>query len=159
MAALPGTRQGGLMLYQPREGMPMNTSKQLLALSAALLLAACGGKEEPAPPAAEAEAPPPVVAPEVSAPADASPESAAAPGVGVDAHALYASRCASCHGETAEGVAGNPSLAKLSAADIQSRLEAYRAGQAVGPKSAIMMPMAKNLSDAEIEALATYLGS
>ena len=134
-------------------------NKTLLALFAITLLAGCGGKEE-----AEAPTPP---APEAAAPADTAPqaepqESAAMPaaeGVAVDAAALYAGRCASCHGETAEGVAGNPSLAKLSAADVQARLEAYRAGQAVGPKSAIMMPMAKNLSDAEIEALATYLGS
>jgi len=68
-------------------------------------------------------------------------------GADVDAQALFASRCASCHGELAEGKDGNPGLDKLSSADIQAKLEGYRSGQTMGPKTAIMAPMAKSLTD------------
>ena len=136
----------------------MTSGKHLLALSALLLLAACGGKEEAPAPEAATE-PAPMAAPEAAAPAAEMAEAPAAAGAGVDASTLYAGRCASCHGPLAEGANGNPSLAKLSRADIEAKLQGYRDGKTMGPKTAIMAPMAKSLSDEEIAALASYLGS
>lgn len=78
---------------------------------------------------------------------------------GDDAASIYARTCTTCHGKTGEGVGTFPSLAKLDRAMLQARLEAYRAGQAVGPRSSIMEPIAKTLSDEQIAALASYLGS
>jgi len=40
---------------------------------------------------------------------------------------------------------------------IAKRLKQYRAGEKVGSNSALMMPNAANLSDAEIANLATYI--
>jgi cytochrome c553 len=87
------------------------------------------------------------------------PADAATADVATDAAGHYMQHCASCHGKTAEGVGDFPSLAKLDRATIDARLRAYRAGETVGPKSAVMAPMAKTLSDEQITALATYLGS
>jgi cytochrome c553 len=136
----------------------MNSSKHILALSLVALLAACGGKEEPKAPAMTTQAPP-AAASEAAAPAQAMAEAPSAEGVGVEASTLYTSRCASCHGMLAEGQSGNPSLVNLSAADIKAKLEGYRAGQKMGPKTVIMASAAKNLTDAEITALATFLGN
>lgn len=142
-------------------------------LGLAMLLSACGpDKPAEAPVAVEAAAPVPVE-PVATAPAAAAPEAAAVASAGapvvaaapdlaaapsVDAAALYNGKCASCHGKSYEGVAGNPKLAGLSAADVTSRLNDYRAGKAVGPKSAIMFAMAKPLSDEQVAALAAHLG-
>lgn len=134
----------------------MNSSKHILALTLVALLTACGGKEEPQTPAMGTE-PAPAAAPET--PAQAMAEAPSAEGAGVEASALYAKRCASCHGMLAEGQNGNPGLVNFSAADIKAKLEAYRAGQQMGPKTVIMAANAKSLTDAEIAALATFLGS
>lgn len=132
-----------------------------LSLVFALTLAACG-QDKPAEPAAEAAAPmaaPPMPmdpAEGVAGHAEAVAESTADAGASADA--LYAGKCASCHGETGEGVADNPKLAGLSKADIQSRLTDYRDGKQMGAKTAIMAAMAKPLTDEQIAALAAYLG-
>jgi cytochrome c553 len=135
----------------------MKTNILLLTLVLSLGLAACGKKNEP-----ESAAPAETAAP--AAPMEASPAApqateAAAGGEGaVDAHGLYAAKCASCHGATGEGVADNPKLAGLSVADIESRLKDYRDGKQRGPKTAIMAGMAKSLTDEQISSLASYLG-
>lgn len=100
-------------------------------------------------------------APETPAPTEstaAAPVSPVVAGSG-DAAALYEGTCAACHGTTGEGVGDFPALTALSRDVVLSRLEAYRAGETVGPRSAVMAPLAKQLSDEQIEALATYLGS
>lgn len=77
----------------------------------------------------------------------------------LDAAALYTESCVACHGATGEGVGDFPALSSLSRDDVQTRLEAYRAGDSVGPRSTLMAPIAKQLSNEQIEALAAYLGS
>jgi cytochrome c553 len=133
--------------------MTFNRSTQILALLT--LLSGCGdGAKEQAgmPPQAAVE----VAAPAANVAAETAGEAVAN---NVDAATLYAVTCASCHGATAEGVGGFPNLTSLSRDVLQSRLETYRAGKSVGPKSAVMMPIAKKLSDEQIAALASYLGS
>ena len=142
----------------------MKTTPLYLALALSLTLAACG-KEQPAAPAAEAPAP--AASGDVAGPPmpmDPSQgvaghvEGTVADTSGMGGHDLFAAKCASCHGETGEGLAGNPKLAGLSKADIQSRLTDYRAGKQMGPKTAIMAAMAKPLTDEQITALAGYVG-
>lgn len=72
---------------------------------------------------------------------------------------LYAISCAQCHGPTARGMAGFPSLTGRDAEYIQSRLETYRAGQEVGASSILMIPAARNLSDDDIANLSELIAS
>lgn len=124
-----------------------------LLVAALVLLSACGeGAKAPATPDAAVTAAPPTAA-ETTAMVDAVATA------GDEASVLYTRACAGCHGVTAEGVGEFPSLAKLSVKDVESRLQAYRAGETVGPKSVLMAPLAKPLSDEQIAALALYLGS
>lgn len=133
----------------------MTLSRYYPLVAMLALLSACGdaGKEPAATPGAPAAVAPPTAV-ETAAMADAVTGS-----VGDDAYTLYKRSCVACHGETGEGVGDFPGLAKLSVKDVESRLRAYRAGETVGPKSALMVPLAKPLSDEQIAALALYLGS
>jgi cytochrome c553 len=125
----------------------MNPYQSLGLLAALAILGGCGD-----PPADQASTAPdePI---EAIAPTDEQATTA-----GIDAGALYTRLCVVCHGANGEGVGDNPALAGLSGDDIQAKLVAYRAGETVGPKSAIMAPMARNLSDEEIATLAALLG-
>ena len=149
-----------VFLNQPKGIITMKLTSFLLSFVLALTLAACG-KDKPVEPVAEAPAdtaalagPPMPMDPNQGVAGHAD----AAAVAGVDGHDLYAAKCLSCHGATGEGLAGNPKLAGLSKADIQSRLTDYRAGKKLGPKTVIMAAMAKPLSDGDIAALAAYLG-
>jgi cytochrome c553 len=140
----------------------MKSTPFFVSLFLTLTLAACG-QDKPAEPAAEAPADAAVsAAPPM--PMDPSEgvaghvDGVAADAAGLSGHDLYGAKCTSCHGETGEGVAGNPKLSGLSKADISARLNDYRAGKQMGAKTAIMAAMAKPLTDAEIAALADYLG-
>lgn len=73
--------------------------------------------------------------------------------------ALFAGQCASCHGANAEGQGMFPKLAGQSAADITAKLNAYKAGEQVGPMTSMMAPMATGLSDADIANVAAYVSS
>jgi len=140
----------------------MKSTHLYLSLFLTLTLAACG-QDKPAEPAATApsdaaiSAAPPMPM-EPSQGVAGHVEGDASGDVGVSGHDLYVAKCTSCHGETGEGVADNPKLSGLSAADISARLSDYRAGKQMGAKTAIMAAMAKPLTDAEIAALASYLG-
>lgn len=65
--------------------------------------------------------------------------------------------CKQCHGPAGMGMASYP---KVSGKDVEytiDRLKRYRAGEEIGPNSALMIMMAKPLSDKDIENLAAYL--
>ena len=73
--------------------------------------------------------------------------------------ALYGDGCRNCHGPTAKGMASFPKLAGLGEAHLTLRLEQYRAGEHVGPNSALMAPNAADLTDADIADLAAWIAS
>lgn len=68
--------------------------------------------------------------------------------------------CTACHG--ADGIALvpiYPNLKGQNAPYLEGALKAYRDGQRTGGNSAIMAPMAANLTDADIADLAAYYSS
>jgi len=70
--------------------------------------------------------------------------------------------CMACHGPTGAGIPGSgyPALHGQHATYTADRLRRYRAGEVNGgddPYSQIMAGVSANLSDAEIEAVASYL--
>ncbi|MEM7193099.1 MAG: c-type cytochrome [Pseudomonadota bacterium] len=73
--------------------------------------------------------------------------------------ARYAQTCVNCHGPGGKGMASFPKIGGKDVSFITMRLEQYRAGEMVGPNSALMIPMATDLSDAEIANIAAYLSS
>nr|WP_317404834.1 c-type cytochrome [uncultured Helicobacter sp.] len=78
-----------------------------------------------------------------------------------DPELLYA-RCASCHGKDGKSVApgsvGNVLIASLNKEQVIESLRGFRAGTlSRGGNSVIMYMQTKHLSDADIEALATYI--
>ncbi|WP_175546829.1 c-type cytochrome [Natronohydrobacter thiooxidans] len=75
----------------------------------------------------------------------------------VDMQDYYAAECSQCHGRAARGMASFPSLRGKTAELLAERLESYRAGEAVGPNSMLMFPIAKDLSDEMIENLSAYI--
>jgi cytochrome c553 len=64
--------------------------------------------------------------------------------------------CAACHGPQGQGGLG-PKLQGQSADDIITKLLAYKAGEIVGPQSAMMWPTAKNLTDGQIGTIGVYI--
>ncbi|MGS4944770.1 c-type cytochrome [Meridianimarinicoccus sp. RP-17] len=72
---------------------------------------------------------------------------------------LYGESCRNCHGPRAQGMASFPKLTGQDAAYLAGRLEQYRAGERVGPNSALMQPNAADLSDADIANLAAFIAS
>ena len=90
-----------------------------------------------------------------------SKESQATPQKTPDPQVLYA-RCASCHGKDGKSVApgsvGNVLIASLNKQQVREALKGFRARTlSKGGNSVIMYMQAKNLSDADIEALAEYI--
>jgi cytochrome c553 len=73
------------------------------------------------------------------------------------AEATYKSSCRNCHGPTGKGMASFPRLAGQTEDYLVTRLEQHRAGERVGPNSALMQPHAADLSDEEIAGLAAYI--
>ena len=71
--------------------------------------------------------------------------------------AIYAGQCAQCHGRTGRGTAVFPRLSGQSAEEIAGDLERYRAGETVGPNSALMIPVATALSDEDIAAVSAFI--
>lgn len=73
--------------------------------------------------------------------------------------AKFTASCASCHGAKGQGMGTFPKLAGLTADVFKSRMADYKAGKQVGPQSAVMMPIASMLSDAEVDNLAAHIAS
>ena len=82
---------------------------------------------------------------------------AAGGGSKVDGSDVYG-QCVGCHGPQGGGGVG-PKLAGQSKDDLAKKLKAYKAGEQMGPQTAMMAPMAQGLSDDEIEAVAEYISS
>lgn len=74
-----------------------------------------------------------------------------------DAEKKYKRVCRACHGPTAQGAASFPKLADKSQEHLVMRLEQYRAGEKIGPNTALMAPNAAKLSDEDIAGLAAYI--
>ncbi len=72
---------------------------------------------------------------------------------------LYADSCRNCHGPSARGMASFPKLAGQNEEYLQQRLEQYRDGESVGPNSALMFPIAAEMSDDEIANVASYIAT
>lgn len=77
-------------------------------------------------------------------------------------HSAGVAACAGCHGPAGYGIPGAhyPKLRGQHAEYTADRLRRYRAGEHNGdndPFSHIMVAVARNLSDADIEALASYI--
>jgi cytochrome c553 len=133
----------------------MKHKSLILTLVLAAALSACSKKEQtpqpteaPAPAPMSQSAPAPMAAPAAPAPM-ASGEDAA--------KTKYETVCATCHGTNGQGVAAFPKLTGMTADQIAAKLQDYKAGKQVGPQTAVMAPNAKNLSDDEIKALASYI--
>jgi len=68
--------------------------------------------------------------------------------------------CAACHGPAGEGIPGTgyPRLGGQKAVYVSQQLQAYRAGERSGyGQASVMNAIAGNLSDEEIEAVASYV--
>jgi cytochrome c553 len=124
----------------------------LLTVLTLSLLFGCGEKSEPAK-VAESAAPAGPVAPAAAPPVDN-----AAPAMNIG-KLKYAGICLGCHGRDGQGQGPFPKLAGRPAADLATMLKDYRAGKTRGSQSATMMPFAKSLTDAEIDAITGYLAA
>ena len=69
----------------------------------------------------------------------------------------YKKSCINCHGPAGKGVASYPKISGNEVSYTKEKLETYRQGIKVGPNSALMIMMAKPLTDEEIANLAAYL--
>ena len=69
----------------------------------------------------------------------------------------YHESCHACHGPAGKGASSYPKVSGNPVEYTREKLTAYRSGQKFGPNSALMIMMAKPLSDEEIENLAVYL--
>ena len=69
----------------------------------------------------------------------------------------YNDSCVACHGQAGKGAASYPKISGNEVAYTIEKLQAYREGKKQGPNSALMIMMAKPLTDEEIENLAAYL--
>ena len=74
-----------------------------------------------------------------------------------DAEKKYKRVCRACHGPKAQGAASFPKLADKPEEYLVTRLEQYRAGERIGPNTALMAPNAAGLSDDEIAGLAAFI--
>jgi cytochrome c553 len=65
--------------------------------------------------------------------------------------------CVACHGPAGQGQAIFPALAGKDADHLADKLKRYRAGEVVGPHTALMAPHASALSDEDIANVSAYI--
>jgi cytochrome c553 len=70
---------------------------------------------------------------------------------------VYQASCKSCHGPKARGMASFPKLTGQTEEYLANRLQQYRAGESVGPNSALMKPVAAKLTDEDIANVAAFV--
>lgn len=73
--------------------------------------------------------------------------------------ALYSAECAQCHGRAGRGTAVFPAVRGKSPEFVSERLMQYRAGETLGPNSALMTAAVRDLTDDDIEELAEFIGA
>lgn len=85
----------------------------------------------------------------------------AVPGMAVDGGALFAQKCAACHGSKAEKSALNKSqiISGFSEQQIKDALHGYQAGTYGKEMKAMMQGQVKPLNDEQIDALAKYVSN
>lgn len=69
----------------------------------------------------------------------------------------YKKSCINCHGPAGKGAASYPKISGNDISYTKSKLETYRDGIEIGDNSALMIMMARPLTDEEIANLAAYL--
>ena len=67
--------------------------------------------------------------------------------------------CVSCHGAEAKGQAIFPALAGKDAEYLADKLTRYRAGEQIGPTTALMAPHAQSLTDEDIANVSAYIAA
>lgn len=79
----------------------------------------------------------------------------------IDATALFAQKCVSCHGAKGEKAALNKSqiIANFSEGEVKEALKGYQNGTYGKEMKALMQGQAKALNDAQIDALAKYIST
>ncbi|QPH56099.1 c-type cytochrome [Pontivivens ytuae] len=70
---------------------------------------------------------------------------------------VYQSVCRNCHGPTGAGMASFPKLAGNESEYLIERLAQYRAGERIGPNSALMWPLVEDFSDQDIADIVAYI--
>ena len=71
--------------------------------------------------------------------------------------ARYNENCMNCHGPAGKGVSSYPKISGNEFGYTKEKLIAYREGIKQGPNSALMIMMARPLTDEEIDNLSAYL--
>lgn len=82
---------------------------------------------------------------------------AASTALAADGKALYA-KCIGCHGADGTKTAQSKALKGQKPEAIAAAMNGYKAKKFGGPKKAVMEGLAAPLSDADIKALAEYIG-
>lgn len=75
-----------------------------------------------------------------------------------DGKMIFSSICANCHGATGTGGKA-PALKGQSAADLERKLEGYKAGTYGGNRKNVMENMVKQRTPEELKAVREYIGT
>ena len=128
----------------------MRFKNQTLMLLLGAALAGCA--TAPPPPSVKASEPTPTVAPALAPAAVVPPAPPPTPA----AVRNMINNCFSCHGTDGRSSGAMPSLAGLSAQQAALALKEFKSG---ARSATVMARHAKGYSDAELEALANYIGA